>query len=707
MLAKDIGVKAGFGFPIKVGKEVTGVLEFFSEKSIKPNLDELEIMAQVGTQLGRVAERKQAAETLRESNERFRASFADAAVGMALVSGDHSITEANQAYCSMLGYSKEELVGVLFKDITHPDDVAISLDHHQKLIAGEIDNYHFEKRYLHKQGHEIWALLSVSLVRDKDNIPVYSLAQIQDISERKKAEAALIKSESKYRGLMETAPDGMVTVDSKGEIEIINQQLQNLTGYKSDELIGKPVGILIPERFDTHEQKMGDYFSNPRARMMGEGLELFVRRKDGSEFSAEISLGPLETADGLTVLATIRDITERKQAEVVMKAKNKAEAATEAKNSFLANMSHEVRTPMNAVLGMSQILMDSKLSKEQHDYAKAIHTSGNALLDIINDILDFSKIEAGKLDIEPVPVDLTMVVSGVVELLRIKCEEKDVQLNMQYATDTPQFLIVDPGRLRQILLNFVDNAVKFTEQGHVLLEIDCLQQNEEQAELRFTVTDTGIGIAEDAKASLFDSFSQADPSTTRKYGGTGLGLAISKKLVEQMGGKLSFESTLGEGSRFWFTLNLLRAAESDIEPPSSADFESQQALEIRGGDNILRVLLVEDDLFNQKVGRVFLEKSGCQVDVVANGQEAVQMQGQFPYDIVFMDCQMPVMDGFQATAAIRESERDSDRHQLIIAMTANAIKGDYEMCLEKGMDDYLSKPVSIDRLQAMISKWCD
>ncbi len=316
-LAENIGVSSGFAFPIKIDKEVIGVLEFFSESITEPDLDELEIMNHIGTQLSHVYDRKLAENTLQESNERFRASFVNAAIGMVLVTLEHKIIEANPAFCTMLGYSKEKLTGILFKDITHPDDVETSIDHHNQLIAGEIDNYHLEKRYLHKQGHEIWASLSVSLVRDNNTTPLYAIAQIQDIIVRKQAELELSESEKKYRSLLEYDPDGMVIVNDRGVIEIVNQELQKMTGYVASELIGQTVEILIPERFSHHKQQRDGYInlSKPKVRYMGEGKELFVQRKDGSDFPAEISLGPLNTKDGLNISVAIRDITERKKSE--------------------------------------------------------------------------------------------------------------------------------------------------------------------------------------------------------------------------------------------------------------------------------------------------------------------------------------------------------------------------------------------------------
>ncbi len=389
------------------------------------------------------------------------------------------------------------------------------------------------------------------------------------------------------------------------------------------------------------------------------------------------------------------DYVKRMEQELKL-AKDKAEEMSQAKGEFLANMSHEIRTPMNGVIGTLQLLSDTKLGAAQQEYVDTAHKSAQSLLTILNDILDLSKIEAGKLNIELIPFDLREIVSELITLHTMTAEEKVIQLYADIDEQLPRVLIGDPTRIRQILANLISNALKFTDKGHVRVKISVVSSDDKNADVRMEVEDTGIGIREDIKDKLFNEFTQADGSTTRKYGGTGLGLAIVRQLVEMMYGQFGVESVTGEGSTFWFMVTLGVSAEQAVRLPLD------QEMELKGKLNG-HVLLVEDNPINQMVARKMLEKIGIKTMLAADGQEALNMLEQDEYDAVLMDCQMPVMDGFEATRRIRQ--HDQLLKLPVIAMTANVMEGDREKCIEAGMNDYIGKPFVEADLKKTLARW--
>ena len=498
--------------------------------------------------------------------------------------------------------------------------------------------------------------------------------------------------------LLESAPDATVIVDQAGKIVLVNSQAVRLFGWPRDELLGLSIERLIPQRHrGLHPGQRSTYFANPEVRDMGAGTELHGLRRDGSEFPAEIRLSPLQTEQGLVVSSAIRDITERKQLSA---AKEAAESANSAKSAFLANMSHEIRTPLNAIIGMSHLLRRSGVNPEQSDRLDKLETAGLHLLDVINSILVFSKIEAGKLELIQAEVRVQSVLANVAAMLDERVSAKRLTMRI----DAPvwrESLLGDPTWLQQALLNYAANAVKFTEAGVITLRALVQDQSEDSVLMRFEVQDTGIGITAGSQASLFAPFEQADNTTTREHGGTGLGLAITRSLAQMMGGDAGVHSEPGVGSSFWFTARLRKGqAEVDHHQRDAARDAEATLLREHAGR---RILLVEDDAVNRIIARTYLEQVGQIVVTADDGVQAVSAAGENAFDLILMDVQMPLMDGYEATRRIRALALHATTP--IVAITANAFAEDRAACLGVGMDDFIAKPFEPRVLYATLLKW--
>ncbi|MDX2113983.1 MAG: ATP-binding protein [Alphaproteobacteria bacterium] len=529
-------------------------------------------------------------------------------------------------------------------------------------------------------------------------------------------------SENKLRTVMNTIADGIIITSASGDILGFTPAAEKIFGYQAEEVIGKNVALLMgPRDAQRHHDYMAKYEPDGKSRIIGTSRTLEGRRRDGTLFPMDLTISSTTIGADRIFVGITRDATARIQAENKLAsfasalelknielaiAKNEAEKVTQQKSQFLANMSHEIRTPMNAIVGMGQLLGDTPQSPEQKHYTETILRSSQHLLELINDILDLSKIEAGKLVLDEVETSLHSMFENICAAYRPQLRGKPVSLSLSIDSCVPKTGVVDPIRLNQIITNLLSNAVKFTQQGDIIVRASCepalLDVQPGEWMLRISVQDTGIGISAGAQSRIFEKFTQADSSTTRHYGGTGLGLAICKELVAVMGGDIGVESEPGTGSTFWFTVRVKPAARGQQVLGDAA--EPDAAAKNFSG---MRVLLAEDNPVNREIVRIMLEKLGCNVALATNGQEAVDhVKAHSGVDVIIMDCQMPVMDGYEAARQIAAMKSRGEVGDVpIIALTANAMSGDRELCLEAGMQDYLAKPLQREDLAVMLARW--
>jgi len=603
-----------------------------------------------------------------------------------------------------------------------------------------------EERETWPGGPDTWVSTTKMPLRDPEGKIVGTFGISRDITNRKRVEKALQESDEKFRALADAAQDAIVVLDADDQILFWNQAAERLFGYSKAETIGVRFhSLVVPERFREASAKgLAQFKKTGTGALIGKVTEFAALRKDGVEFPVEVSLSMVTLHQQHAAIGIVRDITERKRTEAALRdAVDAAKESVRLKSRFLANMSHEIRTPLNGVMGMADLLLDTELTPEQRSLANTVRTSADSLLTIINDILDFSKIEAGMLTFELRPFELRDPVEHCLQMMAERAHAKGLELECVIGDSVPVQVIGDAGRLQQVLLNLVGNALKFTAHGKVAVRVARESEESGSVRLRFTVTDTGIGITPEAQKCLFQPFSQADSSITRKFGGTGLGLAISRQLVELMGGTIGVESEAGKGSTFWFTVKLAMPLGAVQVMPRQVDLESQHA-STTGGNRTnqeltgtaggvsdgnkprviapaappqppaeskpLRILLAEDNVVNQSVARRQLARLNHTVDIVADGRAAVEAAKAHPYDVVLMDCQMPEMDGYEATRQLRvwEQARRTTGEEFtpipIIAMTASAMAGDREACLAAGMNGYITKPVQTSELAAALAR---
>ena len=795
--------------------------------TVSPMLNSAGEVTGVATVARDMGDRRDAVEALGESEERFRTAFELAPFGMSLAALDGRYLQVNAALCQMLGYSRQELLEGSWQNLTYPADRERSAEALARFVEGGAASVELEKRYVHKNGAAIRVRLKISVVRDARGAPTHFITQAEDISVRKGEEEVLRASEARFRALVENGLDVIFLVDSSGIVRYAGASTPLVTGYTEEEFVGRSIFEgTHPDHLAAGRQLLARTLEHPREILGGECLR---RQKDGSWRWYEFTVrNMLDHPDVRALVVNARNIEERKRVMAELrKAKEAAEAASRAKSEFLANMSHEIRTPMNGVIGMVDLALETRLTAKQRDDLETARSSAEALLTIINDILDFSKIEAGKLALNRTEFSLCSVLREPLKALAPQAHQKGLALICEVRPGTPENIVSDAVRLRQILFNLVANAIKFTERGEIVVEVGLASCQGAAPLLHLAVSDTGIGIEKAQQRRIFEPFEQANGSTSRTYGGTGLGLAISTKLVRMMGGAIWVDSEPGRGSTFHVTarIELPEATPEGSQSPSDTaslagvpmllagadntsrrvlhrllvewgmkvvlaagvpeafaamehaqaagrqfplvlfDDEMAGAREIsckldggpaaiamvstagRGGDwpdredqtaqlvkpilqpelrqallhallprqeeemcaapadrrsvrpRLWRVLLAEDNPVNQRLAVRILEKHGCAVTIASDGCEALRKYQEQIFDVVLMDVQMPQMDGFEATASIRDSERQTGRHVPIVALTAHAMASDRERCLRAGMDDYLTKPINAQDLK--------
>ncbi|MEZ5584343.1 MAG: ATP-binding protein, partial [Candidatus Competibacteraceae bacterium] len=513
--------------------------------------------------------------------------------------------------------------------------------------------------------------------------------------------------------------EGVITTDAKGDITFINPLAEALAGWRQADAAGQP----LTEVFKLVDEKTRapiECLANEAADAMT-GLLLLTRNGDEEPVECNAALIEDHRGEILGVVLTFRNVAERRRMETELRqhrdhlqelveartqelqqAKEAAETANREKSQFLATMSHEIRTPLNGVLGMAELLLNTELTAQQQVLARQLLQSGRSLLDIINDILDFSKIEAGKLELSNEAFDPRELIKETIALLAERAHNKGLTLSADLPEQLGSGCYGDPGRLRQVLVNLTGNAIKFTHHGQVTIRLRVIDEPPLRSQLLFEVIDTGIGIAPEAQAKIFSSFTQADSTLARRYGGTGLGLAICRQLLKLMNGHIGVESIPDMGSRFWFKVSLPIALLNELDDSTIPSTKTHEKVLFAGA----HLLVAEDNPVNQEVVKSMLEQLGCRVDMVEHGEKALALLDRADYDLVLMDCQMPELDGFAATEELRRREVAKGKPRVpVIALTANVVKGFREECLAVGMDDYLGKPFSRKQLIAVLERW--
>ena len=650
-------------------------------------------------QVRNISERKKAEVALKQSEAHYRSLIEVQSNLIVRLDSEGRFTFVNRSFCRFVGRNRGELIGQHFHPIVYHEDLREAKDIVSRLVSGRDSVLIAELRIRAKDG-VAWVCWEMMAILGEAGRVGELQAVGRDVTERRRIYEALQESEKRLSFLFEEISHIAVQgYDAGHKVIFWNRASERLYGYSREEAMGRKIEdlVVVSEQRDEVSEAIDRWVATGQAVPGGEMIKCCSDGKPVVVHSTRLATWNKNGEREMYVVDV--DLSELKRAnEALVTAKQAAERSNRAKSEFLANMSHEIRTPMNGVMGMTNLLLESGLNEEQRDLAQTVMDSTRELLTIIDELLDISRIEAGELRLQMEPFGPRELVEKVVALFADRALSKGVILSVAIHPDVPGRMMGDAGRIRQVLINLVGNALKFTDDGHIQVRMQ-VEPVSAGWNLLVDVKDTGVGMAPALVEKVFDKFTQGDTSSTRQHGGAGLGLAISKQLVELMGGKISVSSQLGQGSTFVFNAVL---------PTMGNEQENSGAGEPGGGAGSTvdaHVLLVEDNLVNQKVAVAMIKKMGCRVSVTANGAEALKAIAEQKFDLIFMDCQMPIMDGFETTRAIRQMV-GSIRDIPIIAMTAHALKEDRQKCLNAGMDDYLSKPVHKDKLFAVLQNYC-